>query len=72
MLWGGEFVKNFMKTKTAGLFVQYKALVIMAVYAVFYLAAFFYLERRTVAVHEINFAVDAYIPFCEVDRKSVV
>lgn len=66
MLWGGEFVKNFMKTKTAGLFVQYKALVIMAVYAVFYLAAFFYLERRTVAVHEINFAVDAYIPFCEV------
>lgn len=66
MLWGGEVVKKFMKTKIAGLFVQYKALVIMAVYAVFYLAAFFYLERRAVAVHEINFAVDAHIPFCEV------
>lgn len=62
MLWGGEFVKK----KITGLLVQYKALVIMAVYAVVYLAAFFYLERRTVAVHEINFAVDAYIPFCEV------
>ena len=49
MLWGGEFVKK----KITGLFVQYKALVIMAVYAVVYLAAFFYLERRTVAVHEV-------------------
>lgn len=37
MLWGGEFVKK----KITGLFVQYKALVIMAVYAVVYLAAFF-------------------------------
>ena len=50
----------------AGLIVQYKSLVIMAVYAVFYLAAFFYLEKRTVAVHEIRFGIDAYIPFCEI------
>lgn len=45
---------------------QYKSLTIMAVYAVFYLMAFFYLERRDVAVHEIDFGIDAYIPFCEV------
>lgn len=57
---------KLLKKELSELLVQYKALVIMAVYAVFYLAAFFYLERRTVAVHEINFAVDAYIPFCEV------
>ena len=62
-----------MKKKLSGsykwaveLIVQYKSLVIMAVYAVFYLIAFFYLERRTIAVHEINFGLDEYIPFCEV------
>lgn len=51
---------------SAGLITQYKSLAVMAVYAVFYMAAFFYLERRTVAVHEINFGIDEYIPFCEV------
>lgn len=51
---------------TAELIVQYKSLVIMAVYAVFYLIAFFYLERRNVAIHEINFGIDQYIPFCEI------
>ena len=50
----------------SGLIMQYKSLAIMAVYAVFYLVAFFYLEQRDVAVHEINFGIDAYIPFCEV------
>ena len=45
---------------------QYRSLTVMAVYAVLYLAAFYYLERRTVAVHVINFKIDAYIPFCEV------
>lgn len=50
----------------AGLAAQYKSLAVMAVYAVFYLTAFFYLERRDVAVYEINFGIDAYIPFCEV------
>lgn len=51
---------------TSGLVRQYRSLVIMGVYAVFYLTAFFYLERRPGAVHEINFGLDAYIPFCEV------
>lgn len=62
-----------MKKKLSGsykwaaeLIVQYKSLVIMAVYAIFYLIAFFYLERRAIAVHEINFGLDEYIPFCEV------
>lgn len=50
----------------SGLIVQYKSLAIMSVYAVFYLMAFFYLERRDVAVHEINFGIDEYIPFCEI------
>ena len=51
---------------TEKLIAQYRSLAVMAVYAVFYLIAFYYLERRTVAVHEINFKIDAYIPFCEV------
>lgn len=50
----------------SGLIVQYKSLAVMSVYAVFYLIAFFYLERRDVAVHEINFGLDEYIPFCEI------
>ncbi|MDE6052516.1 MAG: phosphatase PAP2 family protein [Lachnospiraceae bacterium] len=50
----------------SGLIMQYKSLAVMSVYAVFYLAAFFYLERRDVAVHEINFGIDEYIPFCEI------
>lgn len=45
---------------------QYKSLVVMAVYAVFYLLAFSYLEKRDVAVHEINLGIDARIPFCEI------
>lgn len=45
---------------------QYKSLAVMSVYAVFYLMAFFYLEQRRVAVHEINFGIDEYIPFCEI------
>jgi membrane-associated phospholipid phosphatase len=45
---------------------KYRSLSVMAVYAVFYLAAFFYLERRKVAIYEINFGIDKYIPFCEV------
>ena len=57
---------NSICRSAAGMVTQYKSLVIMAVYAVFYLAAFFYLEKRTVAVHEINFGIDAYIPFCEI------
>ena len=51
---------------TEKLIAQYRSLAVMAVYAAFYLIAFYYLERRTVAVHEINFKIDAYIPFCEV------
>ena len=52
--------------RTAELLGQYKSLVIMAVFALFYLIAFFYLERRDTAIHEINFGIDEYIPFCEI------
>ena len=51
---------------TENMIAQYKSLAVMAVYAIFYLIAFYYLERRTVAVHEINFKIDIYIPFCEI------
>ncbi len=51
---------------TVNLVMQYKALAVMTIYAIFYLIAFYYLEQRTGAVHEINFEIDAYIPFCEV------
>lgn len=52
--------------RVAGMLMQYKSLLVMAVYAVFYLMAFFYLEQRRVAVHEIDFGLDAHIPFCEI------
>lgn len=55
-----------MKERAEKLMVQYGSLMVMAVYAVFYLAAFYHLERRTVSVHEINFKIDSYIPFCEI------
>lgn len=44
---------------------SYQSLAVMAVYAVFYLAAFFYLEQRDISYHVINFGLDQYIPFCE-------
>ena len=44
---------------------RYRALSIMAIYAVVYLVAFYYLENRKVAYHIIHFGIDAYIPFCE-------
>lgn len=50
----------------SGLIMQYKSLAVMCVYAFFYLIAFFYLERRDVAVHEISLGIDEYIPFCEI------
>lgn len=45
---------------------KYRSLIVMGIYAVFYMIAFFYLEQRNGAVHEIHFGIDAYIPFCEV------
>lgn len=65
----GNIVKrkvNNISRWGSGLIMQYKSLAVMSVYAVFYLIAFFYLERRDVAVHEINFGLDEYIPFCEI------
>lgn len=44
---------------------RYKGLVIMAVYCVFYMITFFYLEQRNISYHVIHFGIDAYIPFCE-------
>ncbi|MDE6916331.1 MAG: phosphatase PAP2 family protein [Lachnospiraceae bacterium] len=51
---------------SAALVAQYRSLAVMSVYAVFYLIAFFYLERRDVAVHEISMEIDDMIPFCEI------
>lgn len=63
---------NIVKKKTIGIYRrasglvrQYRSLSVMTVYAFFYLMAFFYLEKRDVAVHEIDFGMDDYIPFCE-------
>lgn len=58
-------VKTFAKTG-ADFIRSYQSLAIMAVYAVFYLAAFFYLEQRNISYHVINFGLDQYIPFCEI------
>lgn len=44
---------------------SYKGLVIMAVYCLLYLTAFFYLEQRNTSYYVIRFGIDAYIPFCE-------
>lgn len=44
---------------------RYKALVIMALYFVVYMTAFFYLEQRNTSYYVIRFGIDAYIPFCE-------
>jgi len=57
-----------MKTlilKAKGLAANYRALTVMGVYMVVYLAAFYFLEKRDVAYHVIHFGIDAYIPFCE-------
>ena len=55
-----------MKNKVQELARRYRPLLVMGIYAVFYMIAFFYLEQREGAIHEINFGIDAYIPFCEI------
>lgn len=55
-----------MKNRIQELVYKYRSLLVMCLYAVFYMIAFFYLEQRTGAVHEIHFGIDAYIPFCEI------
>lgn len=55
-----------MKNRVSDFCRQYQSLFVMGIYAVFYLIAFFYLEQRRGAIHEINLGIDAYIPFCEV------
>lgn len=55
-----------MKNRIKELSGKYRSLLVMCIYAVFYMIAFFYLEQRTGAVHQIHFGIDAYIPFCEV------
>lgn len=47
------------------MYVKYKGLVIMAIYAVIYLVTFGYLEQRNTSYHVIHLGIDAYIPFCE-------
>lgn len=55
-----------MKNKILDIVRQYCSLLVMGIYAVFYLIAFFYLEQRGGTMHKIDFGIDAYIPFCEV------
>lgn len=55
-----------MKNRMPELARKYRSLLVMGIYAVFYMIAFFYLEQRNGAIHEIHFGIDAYIPFCEV------
>ena len=64
----GNIVKEkaFRIGRTSELVLQYKSLAVMSVYAVVYLIAFYYLEQRDVAVHEIGMEIDGYIPFCEI------
>lgn len=56
--------------RTSELVLQYKSLAVMSVYAVVYLIAFYYLEQRDVAVHEIGMEIDGYIPFCEISFRT--
>lgn len=58
-------MKSFI-VKMRGLISEYRSLAVMAVYAVLYLTAFYYLEHRNVSYHVINFKIDEYIPFCEI------
>lgn len=46
--------------------IEYKTLVIMALYAIFYLLSFAYLENRDVTHYIIEIGIDRMIPFCEV------
>jgi membrane-associated phospholipid phosphatase len=55
-----------MKSKIKDLWTKYNSLWIMILYAVVYLVAFYFLERRETAIYVINFGIDKYIPFCEV------
>ena len=50
----------------SGIIHKYRPLFIMGIYSIIYLTAFFYLEQRGGAVHEIKFWMDNYIPFCEI------
>lgn len=58
-------MKNLSRKSPREFCSSYKALVIMAVYCVLYLIAFFYLEERNTSFYVIRFGIDAYIPFCE-------
>lgn len=46
--------------------IEYKTLVIMILYAVFYLLSFAYLENRDVTHYIIEIGIDRVIPFCEI------
>lgn len=54
-----------MKEIIKDLYGRYKGLAIMAVYGIFYIAAFFYLEQRKVSYYVVHLGIDDYIPFCE-------
>lgn len=55
-----------MNRKIRELCQKYRILIVMAVYMVLYMVAFFFLEQRTTKYHVIRSGLDGYIPFCEV------
>lgn len=45
---------------------KYRILIVMCIYMLVYLVAFFFLEQRATKYHIIRSGLDSYIPFCEV------
>jgi len=45
---------------------RYRTLIVIGIYMVVYLVAFYFLEQRHTAYHVIRSGLDSYIPFCEV------
>lgn len=45
---------------------RYRTLIVIGIYMVVYLVAFYFLEQRQTAYHVIRSGLDSYIPFCEV------
>lgn len=55
-----------MNKKIKKLCQRYKILIIMGIYMLVYLTAFFFLEQRKTTYHIIRSGLDGYIPFCEI------
>ncbi len=55
-----------MNRKIKKLCLRYRILLVMGIYMLVYLAAFFFLEQRKTSYHIIRSGLDSYIPFCEI------